>query len=146
MVRTQFVLQLYHLMALQITSTNWISSKITSSTSLSPRNLTHKTHVSRTRTNLRRVPLGFGPVGFPATWQVSTPTLQVLNWALASWCYNGVLPLVRPDTWAVEWWKMEGFLVRGFIYPLQSLKLTASLPEHGWLEDDFAFGMAYFQG
>ena len=28
---------------------------------------------------------------------------------------------------------------------LPSLKLTAKAPEHGWLEDEFPFRMAYFQ-
>ena len=30
-------------------------------------------------------------------------------------------------------------------YPVPSLKLTATAPENGWLEDDFPFGKPYFQ-
>ena len=50
-----------------------------------------------------------------------------------------------------KWPKINGFhfgyLVRGKPgqNTLPSLKLTAKTPENGWLEDEFPFGMAYFQ-
>ena len=51
----------------------------------------------------------------------------------------------REDTEKDQWRVDRSYWSKFTMVGIPSLKQTAKAPEHGWLEDDFSFEMAYFQ-
>ena len=59
---------------------------------------------------------------------------------------NGWLPPPRGNIPKHAFGQAGGNCLNRAHYQVPSLKLTFFAPEHGWLEDEFPFGMAQFQG